>query len=348
MPWIATPTLKYWLGWALVALYYFWLNMLHTPWGLLAVFVAAHFFVWGCLGFVAMPLMRRHPLRWHWRPVLLHLLAGALFTQADITLGHWITYRALGIGTDLSLSAIAVEAFNTCFHLGLLTYAGLLAVIQGGDALRLARLRERQAATLQTRLVEAQLQALKVQLQPHFLFNTLHAISALMHYDVATADRMLIRLSELLRLSLEEVDRPTVSLEQELAFLAAYLDIEQLRFEHRLQIEWAVPEALQAHPIPPFLLQPLVENAIKYGVAPRALGGRIAIRAYDGGDALVVEVEDDAPEAPSAVPGFGIGIRSIRARLEALYGAGRHFELVRGDSGTIARLRLPLPLAAVA
>jgi LytS/YehU family sensor histidine kinase len=196
--------------------------------------------------------------------------------------------------------------------------------------------------------VHAQLQSLKLQLQPHFLFNTMHAIGSLMHYDVPTADRMLSRLSEMLRTSLRESDKPVVTLEQEKTFIEAYIEIEKIRFEHRLEVQWLIPDALLASAIPPFILQPLVENAIKYGVAPRAAGGTILIRAYAEQASLLLEVEDDAPAQASAQKGFGIGLNNTRQRLQALYGAGQNFELVRHAAGTIARIRIPLPMLAAA
>ncbi|MGB8635113.1 MAG: histidine kinase [Rhodanobacteraceae bacterium] len=186
------------------------------------------------------------------------------------------------------------------------------------------------------------MQNLRAQLQPHFLFNTLNTVASLMHYDPDAADRMLNRLSELLRLSLKESDKPMVSLKQEIAFVAAYLEIEQIRFENRLIVTWAIPEDLRARSIPSFILQPLVENAIKHGVAPRASGGRIVIRAYTDNDALMLEVEDDATEALLCQKGFGIGLSNTRTRLETLFGMRQKLELIRTAQGTIARIRLPL------
>ncbi|UUZ50583.1 histidine kinase [Massilia sp. B-10] len=195
-------------------------------------------------------------------------------------------------------------AFEDCFHLGFLTYLGFVGVVQGFDTLRQARMNELQVAEHKAAYVHAQLQSLKLQLQPHFLFNTLHAIGSLMHYDVPTADRMLSRLSEMLRTSLRESDNPVVTLKQEMAFIEAYIDIEKIRFEQRLAVQWVIPDDLLGSAIPPFILQPLVENAIKYGVAPRADGGMIVIRAYADKASLMLEVEDDAPSPVGAAEGF--------------------------------------------
>lgn len=337
-----SPRLTYCASWALAGAYIFCRDIFYAPWQILLVEISGHFAVWAALGLLAIPLMRRYPLRLHWRPWLFHLLLGAVFTQIDITVAHWFISRFSGADQNLSLIQVAVMAFQGCFHLSFLTYWGLLGIIQGLDAQKLAQQRALQVAEHKTAFVHAQLQNLKTQLQPHFLFNTLHAIAALMHYDVPTADRMLNRLSELLRMSLRETATTAVSLKQEIGFIEAYLDIEKIRFEHRLEVSWAIPDHLHGSAIPPFILQPLVENAIKYGVSPRAAGGTIVIRAYAESDALLLEVEDDAPEALPQQKGFGIGLSNTRTRLETLYGSEQRFELLRAGMGTIARIRLPL------
>ena len=167
----------------------------------------------------------------------------------------------------------------------------------------------------------------------------------MMHYDVASAERMLGRLSELLRRSLQDAGTPTVSLRQELAFAQAYLDIERIRFEERLCVICQLPDVLAEHPVPPFILQPLVENAIKYGIAPRAEGGTVTMRAYVHGGCAVVEVLDDAPDTLAAQKSFGIGLRNTRERLDTLYGDQMRFELVRERGHTVARIRMPLLVA---
>jgi len=282
------------------------------------------------------------PLRLHWRPWAFHIALGTASTLVVITLGHVIFFAFGGVDGPSSLWAIAQIAFRTCFHLALVTYFGMLTVVQVFDARERARSESLRASQQQAACVRAQLDALKIQLQPHFLFNTLHAIGSLMHYDVQTAERMLNRLSELLHMSLQETGNDTISLRRELDFIEAYVEIEKIRFEHRLDVTWDVPSALHGASIPAFILQPLVENAIKHGVAPRAAGGRIVIRAIAKREELVLEVEDDAPATPAARRGFGIGLANTRSRLETIYGSGQRFELLRAGMGTIARIRLPL------
>lgn len=337
------PGKAYWGAWALAGGYNFLRNVFDAPLFLNFTFNAAHFVLWAIIGVFALPVIRQHALRMHWRPWAFHLLFGAFLTQLDVTLGHWIFAAITGSYKSKSAFDLFIIAFQTCFHLGLLTYFGFVGIVQGLDTLQLARRREVQVAEHKTAFVRAQLQSLKLQLQPHFLFNTLHAIGSLMHYDVGTADRMLNRLSEMLRTSLRESDNSEVTLRQEMSFIEAYIEIEKIRFEHRLGVQWDIPESLLGSAIPPFILQPLVENAIKYGVSPRADGGKIVIRAYQDAGALTIEVEDDAPAGTAQQKGFGIGLANTRSRLEALYGDGSNFELVRAAIGTIARIRIPLP-----
>ncbi len=336
-----SPGLAYCGAWALAGAYNFCRGMFDEPLFPLAVFNASHFVVWAVLGLLAIPLIRRHPVGRRWRPWVFHLVVGAVFTQADITLGHLLTHRVLGTGRDMTLAQVAVQAFEGCFHIAYMTYWALLAIVQGLDAHQRAHRQALELAEHRAAATRAQLQALRSQLQPHFLFNTLHTVGALMHYDVPAAEHTLHRLGELLRMSLREGGSDAVSLRCELDFLQAYLDVEQVRFEQRLQVQWAVPAELQQRTIPPFILQPLVENAVKHGVAPRAEGGCIVVRAYEEQEELVLEVEDDAPEALPRREGLGIGLANTRARLETLYGNARRFELLRGGRGTIARLRLP-------
>lgn len=345
---VFSPPPAYWAGWALACFYNFSRDIFNASWFLL-VFNVVHFAIWALLGLIAIPIIRRFPLRLHWRPWLFHGVLGSLFVIIDITLGHWISYRLFGAAASKSLPEIAIIAFKNCFHLGLLTYWAMLGVVLGLDALKLARVREVQVARHKTAYVRAQLQNLKSQLQPHFLFNTLNAIASFMHYDVPTADRMLNRLSEVLRMSLRESGKPFVTLGQELAFIEAYLEIEKIRFEQRLSIGWEVPAELHGHEIPPFILQPLVENAIKYSVAPRSAGGSVLIRAYADSGQLLLEVEDDAPAEAPQQQGLGIGLANTRARLETLYGVGQRLDLLRAGMGTIARIRIPLhPILAQA
>ncbi|MBO0797711.1 MAG: histidine kinase [Blastocatellia bacterium] len=203
---------------------------------------------------------------------------------------------------------------------------------------------ELRTTQLETQLVQAQLQALKMQLHPHFLFNTLHAISALMDDDVKGARRMIARLSELLRLTLESAGRQEVSLRQELDALERYLEIEQIRFQDRLTVKLAVaPETLDAS-VPNLILQPLVENAVRHGIAPRSTAGRIEIRAERHDVMIELQVIDDGPGLLAGEEQFkeGIGLANTRARLRQLYGDEHRIEIRDAEAGgLIVSLSIP-------
>ena len=205
------------------------------------------------------------------------------------------------------------------------------------------REREMRAIRLETQLAQAQLEVLRMQLQPHFLFNTLNAIAALMHKDVKQADRMIARLGELLRATLENPGRQECSLRQELSFLRPYLEIEQARIGPRLQVSIDVPAELENARLPYLLVQPLVENSIRHGIAPRIGPGRLTIRALRRDDQLIIEIVDNGVGLrESGSPRSGIGVANTRARLRGLYGDAGVLTLEPGpESGVIATVTLP-------
>jgi sensor histidine kinase YesM len=185
---------------------------------------------------------------------------------------------------------------------------------------------------------------LQHQLHPHFLFNTLHAISALMHRDVRSADRVLAKLSDLLRITLDSVARPEIRLNEELEFLQKYLEIEQVRLGDRLTVTWNVqPDTLDAS-VPALLLQPIVENAIKHGIAPLTGPGHVAIGAELEGGKLVLTVTDSGPgPSGSDLPSLskGIGIANTRARLTHQFGARYRFEFKPAQKGFTVLIAIP-------
>jgi hypothetical protein len=208
------------------------------------------------------------------------------------------------------------------------------------------RVRELAAARLETQLAAAELQTLELQLQPHFLFNAMNSVSALMIHDVAAADRVLRRIGDLLRLAVEGSRTQLVPLRQELSFLRLYLEIQQVRYgEDRLEVVESVDPATLPVLIPHMLLQPLVENAIRHGIAP--LGsrpGRLGITAAMDGPRLRVEVLDNGVGLPEdwSEEMAGIGIANTRARLEQLYGGGYEFTVQpAAGGGTVVRLSIP-------
>lgn len=204
-----------------------------------------------------------------------------------------------------------------------------------------------QTAELHAQLAEARLAALRTQLNPHFLFNTLHAVSALVERDPRGVRRMIARLSELLRSSLEGADEQEVPLEEELAFLNRYLEIMQIRFQGRLEVDTRVDSAVMDALVPTLILQPLVENAVKHGVSKVAGTGRIEIRGVrDADDRVVLSVRDNGPgldgtaDAPREE---GVGLANTRARLQQLYGSDQSLTLHQAPDGVglVAEVTLP-------
>jgi sensor histidine kinase YesM len=202
---------------------------------------------------------------------------------------------------------------------------------------------EAQTALLQAELAEARLSALQSQLNPHFLFNTLHAVSSLVERDPRGVRRMIARLSDLLRFTLERTDQQEVALEQELAFLERYLEIMQIRFQGRLEVRTHVDAGVSDALVPTLVLQPLVENAVKHGVGKVDGSGVIEISARRSGDRLVLAVRDNGPGLDGASTGDeGVGLRNTRARLEQLYGTAQSLTLRTADEGgLVAEITLP-------
>jgi two-component system, LytTR family, sensor kinase len=224
--------------------------------------------------------------------------------------------------------------------LELITYGAIAGAVIALDAQRRLRTRELASAALETRLAQAQLQALQGQLQPHFLFNTLNAIGVLVREDPAAAERVVSLLADLLRRTLDTAQQQEVPLREEIDFLQRYLEIERTRFPDRLTIAVEIPEAIGDLLVPSFLLQPLVENAVRYGIAPRTSGGRVVVRGRRAGADLVLEVwNDGAPLAGDRREGIGLG--TTRERLQRLYGPEATLTLASADGGVCARVTLP-------
>ncbi len=229
------------------------------------------------------------------------------------------------------------------FQAALVVYGGIVAAVHAYDGFRRLKEREIAASRLEADLSRAQLTVLKMQLEPHFLFNTLNAISALVHNNPDGAERMVVRLSELLRMSLASADRDEVPLEEELRFLGVYLEIQLTRFGDRLRVRFAIPDVARSASVPNLLLQPLIENAIRHGLERRAAPLTVSIRAEREGDHLLLEIEDDGPGLPEeSVRRNGVGLANTRSRLERLYGSDHRFDLTnRPEGGTRVSMSLP-------
>jgi signal transduction histidine kinase len=297
--------------------------------------------LWFLLTPVLLWLARRFRFeRAMWWPALaVHFLAGGVIA-AGLVLGYaWIGY-SLGwnIGPYKTLEERIAFVFAVKFHWWLVTYSVVIAVTQAADYYK--KYQEREA-----RLAQAQLQALRSQLHPHFLFNALHATMALIRKDPAAAEKMIVRLSDLLRATLDAGNAHEVPLRQEIHFLEQYLEIERTRFADRLAINLDIdPKALDV-PVPHMILQPLVENAVKHGIAPRSAPGSIWVRAARDNGCLRMEVTDDGVGLAKGAVKEGIGLSNTRARLRQLYGDGQKMELVAPPGGGFsARLEIPARL----
>jgi two-component system LytT family sensor kinase len=277
------------------------------------------------------------------RSLAVHLPASLLFSAAYMVLRAWVgRWQSEASFTEaFQLLLVKTWLFN------LLIYWVMVAVSFAFDYYRKYRDHELRAVELEGRLVEAKLQALQMQLNPHFLFNTLHSISSLMHQDVEAADRMIMRLSDLLRAALESSDTQEVTLREELAMLQRYLEIEQIRFGARLTVEMHIPPDTLDARLPNLILQPLVENAICHGIEPHAKPGRIQVRTQRANAMLSVEVSDNGSGLPKDEPAReGVGLSNTRARLRSLYGQAHGFELREAPGGgLLVRLLIPFRTA---
>lgn len=225
-----------------------------------------------------------------------------------------------------------------------LIFGAMAGLVSMAEHRRRGREREMGAARLEASLARAEVRNLRLQLQPHFLFNTLNTISATMYEDPAAADEMLDRLAELLRVSLRTAEADEIELREELRHLELYLELMRARFGDRLDVRVAVEPGAEASKIPPMTLQPLVENAIRHGGAETRGRGCIEVRARVERDRLVIEVDDDGPGAPGSEPlaAAGVGLGAVAERIRLLYGAAGSFAAGDGGAGFLVRLEVPL------
>lgn len=256
------------------------------------------------------------------RAIAVHVPASLLITATHLSLVGMLRFYLQGLrGGSPDLTDTILDAFFRTFDQVLPVYWALIGLQHAMDYYGQARAREVRSARLETRLMESQLQALQQQLHPHFLFNTLHAISTLVHRDPEKADLMIERLSELLRITLHKVGQQEVELAEELEYLHAYLDIEQVHFGDRLRIEYRIDAGAMDALVPTLILQPLVENSIRHGLEPMVRPGTLTIEVQADGDTLWVRVRDDGAGLPKNWKRReGVGLSNTRSRIDRLYG----------------------------
>jgi two-component system, LytTR family, sensor kinase len=284
--------------------------------------------------------------RGNWvRTVPAHLVAAVSFVVAH-TLFYTVCYYLYHGFSPPEYKSFS-EAFRHLFFSNWLldtsSYFAILSTVTAYDYSRRFQSEKLKTSELKAALADSQLSALKMQLHPHFLFNTLNSISTLLHEDVMAADEMIARLGDFLRLTLENSGEQTVSLAEEIKFINSYLEIESIRFGDRLAFDSEVgAEALRAR-VPNLILQPIVENAIRHGISRQIRPGKISIRARRAGNKLRLEVEDNGPGVQNGTNGgFGIGLANTRARLFNLYGDDQQLEMANVDpQGLIVRMEIP-------
>ncbi len=302
---------------------------------------------------VVLWLGRRWPIeRQTWRTrVPLHLALSAVFSAVELALETeaFIQLRLVESVTNHSFMIGFPVLLVTGFHENIIIYWGILGIQSGFRYYRGFREREVHASELKAQLVKAQLSALKMQLQPHFLFNTLNAIMVLVRQQRGRqAEEMLARLSDLLRCVLEDVETQQIPLRRELEYLRLYLSIEQVRFQDRLGIEITADDIALDAAVPHMGLQPIVENAVRHGIGRVAAAGTIRISALRAGQTLIIRVTDDGPGLGDAdlSEGRGIGLANTRARLHQLYGDAASLKLENGERGVVATMTMPYRAAA--
>jgi two-component system LytT family sensor kinase len=307
-------------------------------------------YVYGALSLAVVWLARRYPPERGSRLLTsaIHLAAALAFSLAYILVRTLVGEADAAIaGESASFAEIFHPLLVRTFPFNLLIYGVILSVSHALDYYRKYHERTVQTLELEKHLTEARLQALLHQLKPHFLFNTLNGIASLMHTDVDAADRLLVRLSELLRITMSHTGAPKTTLREEVAFLERYLDIEKIRFRNRLDVLIAVEDDAIDAQVPSLILQPMVENAMRHGVEPHARMGRIELRGARRGETLVLTVSDNGAGVPAGGPKReGIGVANTRARLVELYGDRQKFELVNGpEGGLCVRIEIPYSTA---
>jgi hypothetical protein len=316
-----------------------------APWGTL-VFQGTEWILLAALTPITYYLGRRWPLqRPHLlKPLAVHTGGALLLCFGWATLGVIVRRAVQAWGpTDATFLQDWRSWVLTSLPWSFFMYFAVLGCVHAFAYYLEARDREAQAVRLHAQLADARLDALRMQIQPHFLFNSLNAILVLVRdRETVVAARMLELLSDMLRQVLRSDQSHEVSLDHELSLIRQYLAIEQVRFSDRLQVRFEIPAELLTAAVPRFLLQPLVENAIRHGVADRMDSVLIEIGVRRDGDVLELWVRDDAVGPPASTSGSGVGLENTRARLVTLYGDRATLELSTAPGlGTDARIRIP-------
>lgn len=319
------------------------------PWGSLVLVSISFYYLWMLLAPVVLRAARRWPLEGpnRWRHAAIQLFGGLGFSLLHLVI--WTMFFARSESAEYGYLSHLQRYLSPFLQFDLFIYGAIVALhYTWSYAERYHRSLQREER-LVTEAVKAELDALKLQLQPHFLFNTLHTIAGDLRRRPAAAERMIGQLSDLLRYTLANSGTQRVPLEEELAVLDMYLDIERERFGPRIRVEYQVEESVGRALVPGLILQPLVENAVRHAVSARRSGGGITILARpDGPHGLVLEVRDDGPGTNGGRNGHGVGLANTRSRLARLYNGRHAFAAGPRDGGGFAvRISIPLELSVL-
>lgn len=340
------------IGLIFAAQLYLYLHSFGRPvtWGQTLKWNLGSWYLWALLCPVIFGLSRRiiELTRTSWpRAIVAHLGCGVLVASVHVVAYATWTWFAAPLDDKSSGWRDGVQSlFIRGFSWDLFCYAAIATAHYAIDNARRFREGQVRASQLETQLAQAQLDALRMQLHPHFLFNTLNAITALIREDPRGAEEMVTRLSELLRLALDKSDVQQIPLRDELDFVRKYLEIQRVRFGDRLDVSLNVaPETLDVA-VPTFVLQPVIENAVRYGLSSEEKRCHVRVIAGIADRALLIEVHDSGPglggDADKPVR-EGIGISNTRARLHQLYGARARFELRNASPiGCVVSIHIPM------
>jgi signal transduction histidine kinase len=308
----------------------------------------ADFWLWGMLSPLIFRLAIRYELRkrFPWN-LFIHLAISIVLALIVLSAASPLTWYFGYVNLIRNPTLFILWRNNALsiyyFHQGLTIYWTTLVVAHALHYYKGLREQEARASNLSTQLAQAQLQALRMQIHPHFLFNTLNSIAALLHKDVEAADRMVARLGDFLRSTLKRSEAQTISLDQELEFLKCYLDIERTRFQDRLTVSLQIdPQSLEVS-VPNLILQPIVENAVRHGIARQDDAGSITVRTSKLKDRLLIEIEDNGPGLAENQNGnSGIGLKNTQSRLRQFYGDNFLFQLSNSNGrGVLVSLNIP-------
>ncbi len=323
----------------------------HVNWVLVGVIELVYWNVWAAFTPLVIALAKRLPLTGpRFVPhIAIHAIASILTAPLVSVTEYFLSrgllellFRVAGPGAPRPVPTFTGSVVSMSLT-GVLTYWLVVGLYQSLHFYRAAMERQTRAAQLETQLSHAELENLKSQLHPHFLFNSLHTIGVLMQEDVEAASHLLVSLGDLLRMALERRQNE-ITLQSELEFVGKYLEIEQTRFHDRLKVQMDVPTDLLGIYVPSLALQPLVENAIKHGISVDSAAGRLEIAAQRDNGRVSLRVRDDGPgPAPGSRLRFGVGLSNVQSRLKQLYGDESSLELTQSNGrGCEAIITIPL------